>query len=217
MEIPKSRGSKKAAGTLDVKSVSSTVTQTDSITFCGVLTVMHGSLGTWKDRGRSMLYSGDACWVAGQPRRFYWNTGKISSNYWPVLTNYRGQGSTSRIYNNFLMSVSDNCGSWSAGHVMSIAAYNSTANEIALCCFFLVEIFLFSLSGSYYDDNLFQLRKIMLCCTLEFHFLFVEHCPIEMDTISRKKDRGNTSHWTSALAFTPQVVTSGFPYTNGGK
>ena len=168
---------------------------------------MHGSLGTWKDRGRSMLYSGDACWVAGRPWRLYWNTGKISNNYWPLMTNYRGQGSVSRIYNDFLMTVSNSCGSWSAGHAVSIAACNSTANEMALCCFFLVEMFLFSLSGSYYAGNFLQLRKIMLHFTLEFHFLFVEHCPIEMDTISRKKDRGNTSHWTSALAFTLQIVT----------
>lgn len=168
---------------------------------------MCGSLGTWKDRVRSMLYSRDTCWVAGWPWRLYWNTGKISNNYWPVLTNYSGQGSVSRIYNDFLMSVSGSSRNWSAGHAVSIAARNSTANEITLCYFFLVEMFFFSLSRSYYAGNLIQLRKNMLHCTLEFHFLFVEHCPIEMDTISRKKDRGNTSHWTSAMAFTLQIVT----------
>lgn len=47
-----------------------------------------------------------------------------------------------------------------------------------------------------------QLRKNMLHCTLEFHFLFVKHWPIEMDTISRKQDRGNTSHWTCLGIYT---------------
>lgn len=90
-----------------------------------------------------------------------------------------------------LGSVSGNCGS--AGRAVSLYC-NSTANEIVLCYFFLVEIFLFNLSRSYCAGNLLQLRKILLCCTLEFHFLFIEHCPTEMDTVSRKKDRGNTSH-----------------------
>lgn len=171
MEISKSRGSKTAAATLGVKSVSSIATQTDSTTFCGVLTVTHGSLGTWKDRGRSMLYSGDACCIAGLPWRMYWNSGKISNNYWSVLTSYRGQGSVNRIYNDFLMSVSDNCGSWSAGHAVSIAACNSTANEISLCFFFLMKMFLCSLSRGSYAGNLLQLRKIMLHCAFEFHFL----------------------------------------------
>lgn len=46
MEIPKSRGSKKAAAVLDVKNIRLIATQIYSIISWAVLTLIHGSLGT---------------------------------------------------------------------------------------------------------------------------------------------------------------------------
>lgn len=49
MQISKSRRSKKAAATLGMKSGTTEKSHKLTVPSCGVFTVMHGSLGTWKE------------------------------------------------------------------------------------------------------------------------------------------------------------------------